>query len=618
MKDGFVKVRCASFNTISGDIKGNCEKLKTLINETERLGAKILVTSELGLCGYSSYDLIGHTAILNECKRAIEDIRQSTAGKDVLALVGAPLARDGQVYNCAIAIKGGEILGAVPKINLTNEEKRVFSTPCEAKTVRIGSCEVEINPNLVFECTTVDNLTVGVEIGEDIYTKEVKSSVVCNLSAINEIVGREEKRRILIKGKSLASSCAYLYCEAPESETSMDIIYSAHNIVYENGDLIAESKPFEKENGDTVCEIDVNKLANVSRHSPTSLGSGDLVEFKLKSVRTELTRKVNPHPFRVKESECEKILEIQARALAKRIVSSYSKKMVIGISGGLDSTIALLVMVRCADILEWEREQIVAVTMPCFGTTSRTKSNAITLCEEYGVDLREIDISEAVRGHLNDIDHDEANHNVTYENAQARERTQVLMDIANDENALVVGTGDLSEIALGWCTYNADHMSMYNVNSTLSKTLIRQMLSYFAKATYNVVEKQVIYDILDTPVSPELLPADADGNITQKTEESVGSYDLNDFFLYNMIYMGFTPSKTYRLACIAFEKKIENEEIYESLERFIKRFFSQQFKRSCSPDGIQIGAVSLSPRGAFKMASDMSAKSYLEELNNNI
>ena len=618
MKDGFVKVRCASYNSIPGDIKGNCERLKSLILETEKIGARILVTSELGLCGYASYDMIGNTTLLNECKRALEDVRLSTAGKDALVFVGAPLARDGAVYNCAVAIKGGEFLGAVPKINLTSEEKRVFSNLTEVKTVRVGGADIEINPYLVFECTTVDNLTVGVEIGEDLYTKEVKSSVVCNLSAINEIVGREEKRRVLIKGKSLAGCCAYLYCDAPESETSTDVIFSAHNIVCENGEIIGESKPFEKENGDTVCEIDVNKLANMSRRSPAVRGSGDTVEFKLKTARTELTRKINPHPFRVKESECEKILEIQARALAKRLTSSYSKKMVIGISGGLDSTIALLVMVRCADLLEWEREQIVAVTMPCFGTTSRTKSNAITLCEEYGVDLREIDISEAVRGHLNDIDHDEANHNVTYENAQARERTQVLMDIANDENALVVGTGDLSEIALGWCTYNADHMSMYNVNSSLSKTLIRQMLAYFAKTTYNVVEKQVIYDILDTPVSPELLPADENGEIAQKTEEAVGSYDLNDFFLYNMIYMGFAPSKTYRLACIAFENKVENEEIYESLERFIKRFFSQQFKRSCCPDGIQIGAVSLSPRGSFKMSSDMSAKTYLEELNNNI
>lgn len=616
MKDGFIKVRCVSAEVTSGNIKGNAEKIKALIDESEKNEIKILATQELSLCGYSSYDLMGQSTILNSCKKALEDIKNHTRGKDVLALVGAPLSNGEGVYDCAVLIKGGEILGIVPKENLSSDEKRVFKATNGTK-IKIGEKFYDCK-KAVFECESIEGLTIGVEIGKDILTNKTNASVVLAPSATFECVGKEEERRLIVKAKSLSNNQAYLYVDAPESETTTDVIYSAHNIICENGEILAESKPFEEKNGDTVSEIDVNRLSMLRAKTAPAADDERGISFKLKTSLTELTRRINPYPFLVKAEDTTKILEIQARALARRLQASYSKKMVIGISGGLDSTIALLVAVRTADILKWERNRIVAVTMPCFGTTDRTKSNALSLCEEYGVDLREIPILDAVRVHFDDINHSEDNRNVTYENAQARERTQVLMDVANDENGIVIGTGDLSEIALGWCTYNADHMSMYNVNSSLPKTLIRQMLSFFAKTSSSLTERKIILDILDTPVSPELLPADENGEIAQKTEEAVGSYALNDFFLYNMIYMGFAPSKTYRLACIAFENKMENEEIYETLEKFIKRFFSQQFKRSCSPDGIQASKLSLSPRGALKMASDMSPSAYLDELETNI
>lgn len=619
MKDGFIKVKAISPQITAGDVNGNANKIKDAIDQGDRMGVKILVMPELCLCGYSAYDLIATSTILSACKRAIEDIKNHTQGKDILTFFGAPLQIGTKIYSCAIAIKDGEILGACTPFAITREQKRVFSVLENEKElfVRLGGKNVRVSNDLELECTSVDGLTIGVEIGTaDLQAKSVNTSLVCHLGSGSETLNSEEQRRLLIKGKSLANGCAYIMANPSSTETTTDVIFGAHNIICENGIIIAQARPFEKKNGECVSEIDAQRL----QRARTLLGKCEEPKstcFELNKKTTIITRKINPYPFKTTRENCEKALEIQARALARRVDASYSKKLVIGISGGLDSTIALVAVVKCADLLEWERDRIVAVTMPCFGTSSRTKSNAVALCQEYGVDLREIDISQSVRCHLNDIDHDEDNMNVTYENAQARERTQVLMDIANDENGLVVGTGDLSEIALGWCTYNADHMSMYNVNSSIPKTLVRQILSVYAEKADDVI-RDIIYDVLDTPVSPELLPADENGEIAQKTEESVGSYDLNDFFLYNMIYLGFMPSKTYRLACIAFEGKCEPEQIYESLERFIKRFFSQQFKRSCSPDGIQVTDLSLSPRGGgFRMASDMSAKSYLEELNAN-
>lgn len=618
MKDGFIKVKAISPEIFAGDITGNAKKLKDAIDQSERMGVKILVTPELCLCGYSAYDLTNAPTILNSCKKALEDIKNHTQGKDILAFVGAPLLCGTKLYSCAVAIKNGQIIGICAQENVPSEQRRIFSAlgNNESAIARLDGKDFEITTGLEITCPEIEGLTIGVEIGKgDLTSKAVSTTVVCHLGSGIETINSEDQRRLLVKGKTLANNCAYIMANPPSTETTTDVIFGAHNMICENGIIIAQSRPFEKENGECVSEIDVQKLLRLRMLAGKDEGArGCEITFNKKT--TIVTRKINPYPFKTTRENCEKALEIQARALARRLEASYSSKMVMGISGGLDSTIALVAMVKCADLLEWERDSIVAVTMPCFGTTNRTKSNAIALCQEFGVDLREIDISEAVRGHFNDIDHEEDNTNVTYENAQARERTQVLMDIANDENALVVGTGDLSEIALGWCTYNADHMSMYNVNSTIPKTLVRQILSVYAEKA-DVIIRDIIYDVINTPVSPELLPADENGEIAQKTEEKIGSYDLNDFFLYNMIYLGFAPSKTFRLACIAFEEKADPEQIYESLERFIKRFFSQQFKRSCSPDGIQVTDVSLSPRGAFKMASDMSAKAYLEELSAN-
>ena len=616
MKDGFIKVKAISPEILAGDVNGNAKKLREAIEQAERMGVKILVTPELCLCGYSAYDLIAGNTILSACKRALEEIKACTQGKDVLCFIGAPVQVGTKIYSCAVAIKGGEILGICSSRALTKDQRRVFSIQGDGdELVRLGGKEIRVSNNLELECLNVEGLTIGIEIGNDLQAKAVNTSVVCHLGAGFETLNSEEQRRLLVRGKSLANSCAYIMANPPSTETTTDIIFGAHNIICENGIILAQSRPFEKQNGECVSEIDAQRLFRLRTLACQNEGARAVnLEFNKKT--TIITRKINPYPFKTSRESCEKAIDLQARALARRLEASYSRKMVIGISGGLDSTIALVAMVRCADLLGWERDRIIAITMPCFGTTSRTKSNAISLCEQYGVDLREINISEAVRGHLNDIDHDEENINVTYENAQARERTQVLMDVANDENAIVVGTGDLSEIALGWCTYNADHMSMYNVNSTIPKTLVRQILSVYAEKADPVV-RDIIYDVLDTPVSPELLPADENGEIAQKTEEAVGSYDLNDFFLYNMIHLGFAPSKTYRLACIAFENRVDPEQIYETLERFIKRFFSQQFKRSCSPDGIQVTDVSLSPRAGLRMASDMSPKSYLEELNAN-
>lgn len=618
MKDGFIKVKAISPEIFAGDITGNTKKLKDAIDHSERMGVKILVTPELCLCGYSAYDLITAPTILSACKRALEDIKNHTQGKDILTLVGAPLLCGTKLYSCAVAIKNGEIVGICTQSSIIGEQRRTFSSLSKGENdlVRLGGEDLEISSELEIECPDIEGLTIGVEIGKgDLISKNVGTTVVCHLGSGIETINSEDQRRLLVKGKTLANNCAFIMANPPSTETTTDVIFGANNMICENGIIIAQSRPFEKKNGECVSEIDVQRLARMRMLSGRDDGAKPY-EISFNKKTTIITRKINPYPFKTTRESCERALEIQARALARRLEASYSSKMVIGISGGLDSTIALVAMVKCADLLEWERDSIVAVTMPCFGTTSRTKSNAIALCQEFGVDLREIDISEAVRGHFNDIDHEESNTNITYENAQARERTQVLMDIANDENALVVGTGDLSEIALGWCTYNADHMSMYNVNSTIPKTLVRQILSVYAEKADSDI-RDIIHDVLDTPVSPELLPADENGEIAQKTEEKVGSYDLNDFFLYNMIYQGFAPSKTFRLACIAFEDKAEPEQIYESLERFIKRFFSQQFKRSCSPDGIQVSEVSLSPRGAFKMASDMSARAYLEELSSN-
>ena len=617
MKDGFIKVKAVSPKIEVGNVAYNKSEIIKEIKKAVDEGVKILVTPELSLTGVTAGEMAKDGVILNACEKELANIKFATKDSDILVFVGAPLSYKGTVYSCAVAIKSGEILGVVPKIG---------KMPFLKDYITLNGEKFPLGTDISFSSSNLPSLTIGVLVGDSVsnpspkgyFLSENGATVIVNLSSSYELVTSEELRRASFVSKTFATASAYIVANPGDYESSTQNVYSAHNLIVENGEILAESKPFEKKTGDCVSEIDVNYLFN--KHLEKYDGASALsdISFKFELTKTSLTRKVESHPFFPKGKEelakrCEKILTMQSRSLAKRLTASYSNGMVLGISGGLDSTLALLVCVKCADYLAWDRNKITAITMPCFGTTVRTKSNATELCRALGVTLREIDIFEATRVHFRDIGHDEANHNVVYENAQARERTQILMDVANSQGALVVGTGDLSEVALGWSTYNGDHMSMYNVNSALPKTLIRHVVAHFAQSADENV-KNILFDILDTPVSPELLPAKENGEIEQKTEDIVGPYELHDFFIYNFVGRKFAPSKIYRLALYAFDGKYSEETVYKWLTVFIKRFFTQQFKRSCSPDGVRIGSVSLS-REDFKMVSDFSYKTFLEELD---
>ena len=617
MKDGFIKVKAVSPKIEVGNVAYNKQEIVKEIKKASGEGVKILVMPELTLTGVTAGDMVKNGVLLSACEKEISNIKFATKDLDVLVFVGAPLLYNGAVYSCAVAIKSGEILGVVPKIG---------KMPFFRDFITIDGEKYPLGTDIFFSASNVPNLTIGVVVGDAVSTpspkgfflSETGATVIVNLSSSYELVTSEEIRRASFVSKSFATASAYIVANPGEGESTTQNVYSAHNLIVENGEILNESKPFEDKTGDCVSEIDVNYLAN-KRLSKYDGASGlSAVSFKLEIAKTVLTRKVDSHPFFPMGKEelakrCEKILTMQSRSLAKRLTASYSSGMVLGISGGLDSTLALLVCAKCADHLGWERNKITAITMPCFGTTQRTKSNATELCNALGVTLREIDIFEATRVHFKDIGHDENNRNVVYENSQARERTQILMDVANEIGAIVIGTGDLSEVALGWSTYNGDHMSMYNVNSALPKTLIRHVVAHFAENAEEKV-KNTLLDILDTPVSPELLPAKENGEIEQKTEDIVGPYELHDFFIYNFAGRNFAPSKVFRLALYAFDGKYDEPTVYKWLTLFIKRFFTQQFKRSCSPDGVRIGSVSLSSRD-YRMVSDFSYKTFLEELD---
>lgn len=620
MKDGYIKVKAASPKLTVGDVSFNKEEIVREIKKAISEDVKILVLPELSLTGKSAGEQAFSGVILNASEKALENIKFATQGSDILIFVGAPLQYKGANYSCAVAIKSGEILGVVPKMG---------KMPYFKDFIKIGNEKYPFGTDLLFSCNEMKDLTIGVVVGDAVTNPSPKgfflcengATVIVNLSGSYELVSSEEIRRACFISKSYATKSAYIVANPSEDESTTSNVYAAHNLIVENGDILAQSMPFEKKTGDCVSEIDVSYLRSKRNAIDTRTEAITDISFSFKLQKTALTRKISKTPFFPEGKEelkkhCEKILTMQSRSLAKRLTASYSKGMVLGISGGLDSTLALLACVKCADYLGWEREKITAITMPCFGTTKRTKSNATELCRALGVTLREIDIFEATRIHFRDIGHDESDHSVVYENAQARERTQILMDVANSLGALVIGTGDLSEVALGWSTYNGDHMSMYNVNSALPKTLIRHVVEHFAKNHGGEV-KEILFDILDTPVSPELLPAKENGEIEQKTEDIVGPYELHDFFIYNFVGKKFAPSKIYRLALYAFNGKYDGEVIYKWLTVFIKRFFTQQFKRSCSPDGVRIGSVSLS-KNDFQMVSDFSYKAYLEELEQNI
>ena len=605
-----LKIKCAVPDFRLGDVSHNGKLIVDEVKKADVAGVNILVFPELCLCGYSLRDMLSSPVIVDACEKEIAKITKATSKTNVLFYVGAPVKHGDKLYNGVVCIYGGNTRSVTVKQAFDKKspfgENRVFDTVIGDGDKKFGkvphAAHVGMDAiGLVFYGRT---LLVGCVVGND-YSRldEMKKQgvdVIVNPTAEIALVSTEENRINRAKEISYKCGCAYVTCNAGEYESTTDTLFAPHSIVAQRGEILASTSLLDEKKGDLVCVIDAK-----------STKKGKKPTLK-KSVEN------SPHPFVLDDFDemdkrCELILKIQSHALARRLASSYSKSMVVGISGGLDSTLAVLVMVRAADILGWDRKNVVAITMPCFGTTQRTKSNAMELCHELGVTLREIDILEATKIHLRDIDHDESVRNVTYENAQARERTQILMDVANDIGGIVVGTGDLSEVALGWATYNGDHMAMYNVNSDIPKTLVRRIVDYSARNMGGRVAK-ILFDILDTPVSPELLPPCENGEIEQKTEDLVGPYDLHDYFIYNFVGRGYKPSKIYALAKEAFAGVFDEETIYKWLTVFVKRFVTQQFKRSASPEGIRVGSVSLSPRGDFNMPSDMSYQAFLEEL----
>ncbi len=628
MKDGFVKVKAVSPYIELGNPDYNANLIIEEINKADRQGVCLLVFPELCLCGATLGDLTSSEAILKACENGLTKILNETRGTNPLCFVGLPIGYLGQVYSSVAIIRAGVIQAIIPKRTSLSGYTLPDKTLCDYadNTFLIDRFANAFSPVtgtvLVHKCENMENLIVGCEVGIDSQIgAELASSgatIIVNPCACFETVTSQQDLSDYARVKSKRLGCGYVICNPTMNESTSSHVYSSYNIICENGDILAESIPFAKK-GECVSEIDVNYLVNKRRQLGKKTGFDNRLAgsyFELEDKGADLTRYINPYPFLADgplelERKCDRVLEMEAIALARRLESSYSKALVIGISGGLDSTLALLTCCECVDYLEWDRKQIIAVTMPCFGTTGRTKNNAVALCKSLGVTLKEINIFEAVTVHLRDIGHDLENKNVTFENAQARERTQVLMDIANEVGGIVIGTGNMSEGALGWSTYNGDQMSMYNVNAGIPKTLVKKLVEHAARPKSPSAQK-ILMDILNTPISPELLPH-RDGEIEQKTEDLVGPYDLHDFFLYNMIGKGFMPSKVYRLANIAFETKFDKETIYKWLEKFIKRFFSQQFKRTATPDGISIGSVSLG-KFDFQIPSDVSCKIYLDDL----
>jgi len=639
MNDGFVKVSCVTPSLKVCDIEFNTSEILKYMKETSENGAKVTVFPELSITGYTLNDLFAQGLILEKSKEALITIAKESAKYDGIFFVGLPFEFLGKLYNAAAAVSGGKILGIIPKKYLPNYhefyEKRQFARGFE-KPVKIafGPYETYFGMNLLFTPDSMPDMHIAAELCEDLWVIDPPSvshaehgaNVIVNLSASNEVIGKESYRLSLVSSQSAKLYSAYLYCSAGPDESTQDIVFSGHNIIAEDGAVLASSKLFSE--GALYSEIDIEKLNSERRRMDTfemstpseTDSSYENISFHLSKEETVLTRKIEKLPFVPAESSelknrSSKILDIQTYGLVKRLKHTGSKCAVIGISGGLDSTLALIVTVRAFDILSLDRKGIIAVTMPGFGTTDRTYNNAVTMVNAFGATLREVSISKAVIQHFSDIGQDMENHDVTYENSQARERTQILMDIANKENGLVIGTGDLSELALGWATYNGDHMSMYAVNVSVPKTLVRHLVKYYSDFIASSDElKTALNDVLATPVSPELLPPE-NGNISQKTEDLIGPYELHDFFLYYMMRFGFSPKKIFRMAKYAFNGTYSDGIILKWEKVFFRRFFTQQFKRSCIPDGPKVGSVSLSPRGDLRMPSDASSILFLKELD---
>ena len=623
MRHGFIKVAAATPDIRVADVDYNKGQIIKQMDEAAEAGAKIIVFPELCITGYTCSDLFLQDILLNSAKKALVEIAEHTKNLDALVFVGVPIAVGGELYNVAAALNHGNILGFTTKSFLPNygefyEMRQFRPGPKKAEKILFGGKEIPFGPQLLFVENQMANLIVSAEICEDVWSPVPPSieaaregaTVIVNCSASDETIGKASYREALISGQSARLISGYIYANAGEGESTTDLVFGGHNLIAENGTILAEAKRFS--NGIIYTEFDVQKIANERRKNTTFTETQEHVlpriPFGLEQTETILTRTFPSRPFVPRDDQerakrCEEILTIQAMGLKKRLAHTHAKSAVVGISGGLDSTLALLVTAKAFDALGLERSGITAVTMPCFGTTDRTYQNACKMSLKVGATLREVRIGDAVMQHFKDIGHDPQDHSVTYENSQARERTQVLMDIANQTGGLVIGTGDMSELALGWATYNGDHMSMYGVNASVPKTLVRHLVHYFADTCEDSSLKEVLYDVLDTPVSPELLPP-KDGEIAQKTEDLVGPYELHDFFLYYFLRMGYEPGKIYRIAKLSFAGEYDDETIYKWLRTFCWRFFSQQFKRSCLPDGPKVGTVALSPRGDWRMPSD--------------
>lgn len=635
MKHGFIKAAAVTPKIKVADTVFNTKAIIEKITESYENGARLIVLPELCITGYTCQDLFAQELLLQGAQQGLVEIMAATADKEALIFVGLPMEYNAKLYNVAAALFKGKVLGFVPKCNIPMHhefyEGRNFACGnVKPQEILFQGEKVWFGSNILFEVQegALKGLSVACEICEDLWVPFSPSlrhgmagaNVIVNLSASNETIGKDAYRNMLVASTSARLIAGYIYCSAGEGESTQDMVFGGHNMICENGAMLAEAKRFT---GETVyADLDIHRL-NMERRNMSSCevqGAEDYVhvDFSFTEQETRLERYFAPMPFVPSDPKewakrCEEILSIQAYGLKKRLEHTHCQNAVLGISGGLDSTLALLVTVKAFDLIGLDKKNIRAVTMPCFGTTDRTYDNACTLTLTLGAALEEIDIKEAVSVHFRDIGQDMGNHNVTYENSQARERTQLLMDIANRENGMVIGTGDMSELALGWATYNGDHMSMYGVNAGVPKTLVRHLVQYYADTCDNEELRRVLLDVLDTPVSPELLPP-VDGVISQKTEDLVGPYELHDFFLYYMLRCGFTPEKVYRVACSAFENTYDKSVILKWLKIFYRRFFTQQFKRSCLPDGPKVGSVALSPRGDLRMPSDACASLWLAEL----
>lgn len=640
-EQGFVRVGAIVPKLKVADTEFNCNEIIKQIEIASNNKIQIAVFPELCITGYTCQDLFEQDILLEEAEKSLDKILEYTNNLDIICIIGMPIKAENQLFNTAVVIQKGRILGIVPKTFIPNYsefyEKRWFTSSKNAnnKEIEILGQKVPFGIDLLFKDKANNEICFGIEICEDVWAVEPPSNklallganIIFNLSASNEVIGKKEYRKELVKMQSAKTISGYVYCSSGVNESTSDVVFSGESMIFENGSCLANNQRFDFESNMIFTEIDTKRLANDRRKNTSFMGNPvDLeyreIEINIPDNIESLTREYSKTPFvpedKKKISEiCEEILNIQSYGLAKRLLHTNINKTVIGISGGLDSTLAFLVIIKAYEILNLPKENIIAITMPGFGTTSRTHNNSMKLINEYGATFREINITKSSLQHFEDIGHDKNIKDVTYENAQARERTKILMDVANKENGLVIGTGDLSELALGWCTYNGDHMSMYAVNTSIPKTLVKYIIKWVAGNSKEEC-KNIINDILDTPISPELLPPDEKGNIEQKTEEQVGPYILHDFFLYHFLRYGAEPKKIYILACKTFKQDFKEEEIKYWLQVFIKRFFTQQFKRNCMPDGPKVGTVSLSPRGDLRMPSDVNYNIWLKNLSEGI